>query len=237
LTSYAWGKVLERVSGDASLGHASSACSVFRDITRSSSFLHNKSLVKKEQDENDEEGDRPEVKRLGLDRLLGPFLQRPRQGRIPRPTAAAGLQQSAAPTAEALQGCRLVGILTADDEEEAKAFAPRLAAFYLAARDDGLEIVFLGQSLLSLFNDPRYSEMPWHMVRESSERGVRKAIPEGLTANRGGRGGPVVVVFDRHGTVCEKNAAPMISRIADEETRTLAPAAMVHWAARGADGR
>ena len=70
--------------------------------------------------------------------------------------------------------------------------------------------------------------MPWHMIHDGSEHVVQKAIPSSFADAIG----PVVAVFDREGTVVESNAALLISRIADEETTTLAPAALVHWAAR-----
>jgi hypothetical protein len=77
-------------------------------------------------------------------------------------------------------------------------------------------------------HDTRYAQLPWHEVRQASEYLVRRALPKTFTVTPA----PLVVVLDRRGQVMEKNAAPLITRIADGETKALAPAAVMHWASR-----
>ena len=102
LTAYAWSRVLQHVQDGRA---AACACAVFRDISRSNSFRYHKELV---QDPDINTESEPKVSGAGFDSLVGPFVQRWRQGiRI------------SVGTAEALQGAQFIAVMSAEDEAAA----------------------------------------------------------------------------------------------------------------------
>ena len=203
-----------------------------------------------------------------LDDLLGPFLVR---GHRFDENEFGALQQ--VPTAEALNGADLVGVVLDSDHNVSKTFLPRqrynqnpnpninphfkskpnlnprLAAFYLAARDQGFEILFMAQHPEAL-TDARYLQMGWHALSKGdtttttltltptptltltlTPTGAKHRLCEILPCPCDPEG-PTVVVLNRAGMIVERNASSLISRVAVEETNTLAPAAVIHWCSR-----